>query len=162
MCVVVRLLYGCFPVIEAQRGTWFRTRCPNCRRSRPPGHLLRIPQLYTALHMPCDVLLGAQAYTGCWLGRVIRLLCPNRAIDFVLRFVPKSGLGRCSSSPAALAWRCDALQTLVPALAAAGVRFHATKYILFLTSTSFWLWFTLLCAPDPGRHVCGRRTSGES
>ena len=40
VCCCTVLLYGCFPVIEAQRGTWFRTRCPNCRRSQSPGHLL--------------------------------------------------------------------------------------------------------------------------
>ena len=28
---VVRLFYGCFLVIEARGGTWFRTPCPNCR-----------------------------------------------------------------------------------------------------------------------------------
>ena len=36
--VVLRFInfYGCFSVIEAQGGTWFRTPGPNCRRSRPP------------------------------------------------------------------------------------------------------------------------------
>ena len=29
------VFYGCFLVIEAQGGTWFRTPCPNSQRSRP-------------------------------------------------------------------------------------------------------------------------------
>ena len=50
----------------------------------------------------------------------------------------------CSSSPAALAWRCDALKTLVPALASAGVRFHATKCLDFdITSFFVFLCFIL-------------------
>ena len=35
-CSVYGCFYGCFLVIEAQGGTWFRTPCPNYQRSRTP------------------------------------------------------------------------------------------------------------------------------